>query len=102
LDHFITWLEIRGYRRASIRRHSREPHRFAIWAQAEGLTVADLDPDTLHRFQSHAFMQTTEMYLHADPMEKIEAIEDAVPPSLRPGRFTVPGKLIASLHGKVL
>jgi site-specific recombinase XerD len=50
----------------------------------------------------HAFMQTTEMYLHADPMEKIEAIEGTVPPSLRPGRFTAPDKLIASLHGKVL
>ena len=50
----------------------------------------------------HAFMQTTEMYLHADPMEKIEAIEGALPPTLRPGKFTVPDKLIASLHGKVL
>lgn len=53
LDHFITWLEIRGYRRASIRRHSREAHRFATWAQAEGLTVGDLDQDTLHRFQNY-------------------------------------------------
>ena len=50
----------------------------------------------------HAFMQTTEMYLHADPMEKIEAIEGVLPPTLRPGKFTVPDKLIASLHGKVL
>jgi site-specific recombinase XerD len=53
LDHFIMWLEIRGYLRASIRRHSREAHRFAAWAQAEGLTVGDLDQDTLHRFQNH-------------------------------------------------
>jgi len=42
------------------------------------------------------------MYLHADPMEKIEAIEGTLPPTLRPGKFTVPDKLIASLHGKVL
>ncbi len=61
LDRFIIWLEIRGYRRACIRRHSREAHRFAVWAQSEGL-----------------------------------------PPTLRPGKFTVPDKLIASLHGKVL
>lgn len=53
LDRFIIWLEIRGYRRASIRRHSREAHRFAVWAQSEGLTLCNLDQDTLHRFQNH-------------------------------------------------
>jgi site-specific recombinase XerD len=57
LDDFIIWLEIRGYRRASIRRHSREAHRFATWAQAEGLTVDDLDQDKLHQFQSHLAKQ---------------------------------------------
>jgi integrase len=43
----------------------------------------------------HAHMQTTEIYLRADPVEKIEAV---TPPSLRRGRFTVPDKLIASLE----
>jgi integrase/recombinase XerD len=52
LDHFIKWLEIRGYRRACIRRHAREAHRCAAWAQADGLTVCDLDQDTLHRYQN--------------------------------------------------
>jgi integrase/recombinase XerD len=47
----------------------------------------------------HAHMQTTEIYLRADPMEKIEAIEAVTPPALRRGRFTVPDKLIASLRG---
>jgi site-specific recombinase XerD len=46
----------------------------------------------------HAHMQTTEIYLHADPMEKISAIEGVTPPRLEPGRFTVPDKLIASLQ----
>lgn len=50
----------------------------------------------------HAHMQTTEVYLHADPLEKIAALEAVVPPSLRRGRFTVPDKLIASLHGSPL
>jgi hypothetical protein len=53
LDRFIIWLEIRGYRRACIRRHSREAHRFAVWAQSEGLTVCNLDQNTLHQFQNH-------------------------------------------------
>lgn len=48
----------------------------------------------------HADMQTTEVYLRADPTEKLEAIEAVMPPTLRRGRFTVPDKLIASLHGK--
>jgi site-specific recombinase XerC len=47
----------------------------------------------------HAHMQTAEIYLRADPMEKIEAIEGVTPPALRRGRFTVPDKLIASLRG---
>jgi integrase/recombinase XerD len=47
----------------------------------------------------HAHMQTTEIYLRADPMEKIEAIEAVTPPGLRRGRFTIPDKLIASLRG---
>ena len=46
----------------------------------------------------HAHMQTTEIYLRADPMEKIEAIEAGSSPGLRRGRFTIPDKLIASLR----
>lgn len=52
LAQFIKWLEIRGYRRACIRSHAREAHRCAAWAQADGLTVCDLDQDTLHRYQN--------------------------------------------------
>jgi site-specific recombinase XerD len=47
----------------------------------------------------HAQMQTTEIYLRADPMEKIDAIEAVIPPSLKRGRFTAPDKLIAALRG---
>jgi integrase/recombinase XerD len=48
----------------------------------------------------HADMQTTEVYLRADPTDKLEAIEAVMPPTLRRGRFTVPDKLIALLQGK--
>lgn len=48
----------------------------------------------------HAHMQTTEIYLQADPMERIEAIEGVIPLSLRRGKFTNPDKLIASLQGE--
>jgi site-specific recombinase XerD len=48
----------------------------------------------------HADMQTTEVYLRADPTDKLEAMEAVIPPTLRRGKFTVPDKLIASLQGK--
>ena len=48
----------------------------------------------------HADMQTTEVYLRADPTDKIAALEAVMPPALRRGEFTVPDKLIASLQGK--
>ena len=45
----------------------------------------------------HASQSTTEIYLEADPTEKIETIESTVPIRLRPGRFRQPDRLIASL-----
>jgi hypothetical protein len=45
-------------------------------------------------------MQTTEVYLRADPLEKIETIEGIMPLRLKRGRFTVPDKLISSLQAK--
>lgn len=50
----------------------------------------------------HVSMQTAEIYLQADPMEKLEAIESVVPPSLKRGRFTAPDRLIAKLREAVL
>ena len=48
----------------------------------------------------HDDMQTTEVYLRAEPTEKLEAIDAVVPPPLKRGEFRVPAKLIALLHGK--
>jgi integrase len=46
----------------------------------------------------HANMQTTEMYVRADPTVKLEALESSVAPKLRSGRFKATDKLIASLR----
>ncbi|MGA7982347.1 MAG: tyrosine-type recombinase/integrase [Chromatiaceae bacterium] len=46
----------------------------------------------------HADMQTTEVYLRADPTDKLEAIEAIIPPALKRGRFTIPDKLIEALQ----
>ena len=48
----------------------------------------------------HSNLATTEVYVRADPSEKLEAIEAVVPPHLRKGRFRPEDKLIALLKAK--
>jgi site-specific recombinase XerD len=48
----------------------------------------------------HADIKTTQMYLRADPAEKLEAITRVAEPHLARGRFRAPDKLIASLMPK--
>lgn len=48
----------------------------------------------------HASVQSTEMYLRADPSEKLEALSSMLPPSVSKGRFRVPDKLIARLTAR--
>ena len=48
----------------------------------------------------HSNLTTTELYVRADPSEKLEAIEAVVPPSLRKGKFRPPDKLLALLKVK--
>jgi integrase/recombinase XerD len=45
----------------------------------------------------HVNMQTTEMYIRADPSVKLEALESIIAPKLRSGRFKATDELIASL-----
>lgn len=46
----------------------------------------------------HASIKSTEVYLRADPTEKLEALEAGVAPSLRRGQFKAPDRLLAMLH----
>lgn len=48
----------------------------------------------------HAQMQTTEIYLRADPTEKLETIESMTHPHLRRGHFRPVDKLLASLRNQ--
>ncbi len=45
----------------------------------------------------HACLQSTEVYLRADPTAKLEALAVMVPPMLKAGRFQAPDKLLAML-----
>ena len=46
----------------------------------------------------HASLQTTEIYVRADPTAKLEAMEAVLPLNLRRGRFQAPDKLLTSLR----
>jgi site-specific recombinase XerD len=48
----------------------------------------------------HEQTTTTEMYLAADPTEKLAVLDAVVPAKLRPGRFRPPDRLIAALSPK--
>jgi site-specific recombinase XerD len=50
----------------------------------------------------HSSLKSTEIYLRADPTEKLNTIEKALPPDLRRGLFQVEDKLIAWLAGQKL
>ena len=48
----------------------------------------------------HTSLQTTELYLRADPLAKLEVLESRVPPSIKKGKFhTPPDELLAMLNG---
>jgi integrase/recombinase XerD len=50
----------------------------------------------------HANIRSTEMYVRADPSEKLKMIEQVLPPSLRRGRFRSTDRLVAFLKQQSL
>jgi hypothetical protein len=46
----------------------------------------------------HSNLQSTEIYLRVDPMERLAVLAAATPPSLKRGRFRPSDKLIAMLN----
>ena len=50
----------------------------------------------------HGSTQTTEVYVRADPTEKLEAIDAVTPPKIRKGRFRPSDELLAFLKSKNL
>ena len=45
----------------------------------------------------HANLQSTQIYLRADPTEKLEALAATSAPMFKPGRFRAPDRLLAML-----
>lgn len=48
----------------------------------------------------HERTETSEIYVAGDPNEKLEILKAIVPPDLRPGKFSPPDALIASLKAR--
>ncbi len=49
----------------------------------------------------HADLKTTEMYLRASPVEKLQILQTNTPPSIQPGTFAgVEDQLVRLLSGK--
>lgn len=47
----------------------------------------------------HESIQTTQHYLQADPLQKLEALSSVIPPTLRPGKFRPTDRLLMELGG---
>ena len=56
-----------------------------------------MDRDTRRIRCGDGFRSRAEVYLHADPTEKLEALSAVMPLGLKPGRFRAPDKLMAML-----
>lgn len=50
----------------------------------------------------HAMLKSTDPYVRADPTEKLELVEHALPVSLRRGRFRAPDDVLSFLKAKAL
>lgn len=61
------------------------------------MLVATRDIRKVALWLGHATLQSTEVYLRADPVEKLEMLGSMAPPGIKRGHFTPPDKLIAML-----
>ncbi|WP_353024594.1 tyrosine-type recombinase/integrase [Mesorhizobium sp. M1403] len=64
---------------------------------AQHMLQATRDLRKVALWLGHASLQSTEVYPRADPTEKLEALAAAAAPTLQPGKFRPPDKLIAML-----
>jgi integrase/recombinase XerD len=60
--------------------------------------LATKDVRKVSLWLGHASLQSTEIYLRADPTAKLEALAIMAPPMLKSGRFRAPDKLLAMLQ----
>lgn len=92
LPHIFTAEEVEQLLRAAVALKPTDSLRPLTYATLFALLVAT------GLWLGHASVQTTEIYVRADPSVKLEALDATVPPSLRRGTFRAPDRLLASLR----
>ena len=81
--------------------HGKQVSPHVLWHTCAMVVLqATKDIRKVSLWLGHSNLTTTEVYVRADPTEKLEAIEAVVPPSLRKGKFRPPDKLLALLKVK--
>jgi len=86
---------------ASLRQKRVSPHVLRHTCAMVALQATQ-DIRKVSLWLGHSTTQTTEVYVRADPSEKLEAINAVTPPRIRKGRFRPPDELIALLKPTVL
>src|SRR5207302_467183 len=89
-------VEIATQKQPSLARKRISPHVLRHTCAMHTL-LATHDVRKVSLWLGHASLQSTEIYLRADPTEKLEALAAVMPPTLRRGRFKAPDKLLAML-----
>ena len=80
----------------SLRRKRISPHCLRHGC-AMHMLLSTHDIRKVSLWLGHATLKSTEIYLRADPTEKLEALITTTPLTLRRGRFQAPDKLLAML-----
>lgn len=90
-------VDLAAKRCPSLRRKAVSPHVLRHTCAINTLrSTRNLEKVSL--WLGHASSQTTEIYLQADPTEKLEALAAGMPAALRPGKFRPSDRLIAALR----
>ncbi len=75
------------------------PHTLRHSCAMHTLQATNGDVRKVSLWLGHESIKSTEIYLHADPTKKLEILDGARAPRLRPGRFRAPDRLVAMLTG---
>src|SRR5262249_44410438 len=89
-------VKVAAQRCPSLREKRVSPHVLR-YSCALNTLQATRDLRKVSLWLGHASTQTTDVYLQADPTEKLEALAAMTLPTLRPGKFRPPDRLIAAL-----
>jgi site-specific recombinase XerD len=96
-EHILSkYVTIASKRQPSIAKKRITPHVLRHTCALHTLQ-ATRDVRKVSLWLGHASLQSTEVYLRADPTEKLEALTAMAPPSLRRGSFRPPDNLLAML-----